>query len=32
MRLKQPRVPPLQDKDFNEEQRELLTRGNPAQI
>lgn len=28
----QPRIPPLQDGDFSDEQRELLTRGNPAQI
>jgi len=32
MRLKQPRIPPLQESEWNDEQRELLTRGNPARV
>jgi len=32
MRVGQPRIPPLQDGDFSDAQREVLTRGNPAQI
>jgi len=32
MRLSKPRVPPLTLKECNDEQRELLTKGNPARI
>lgn len=32
MRLKKPRVAPLAPAEWNDEQRELLTRGNPARV
>ena len=32
MRLKTPRIPPLPQQEWSEEQRELLTRGNPARV
>jgi len=32
LRLQQPRIPALQDAQFSDEQRELLTRGKPKQI
>jgi 4-carboxymuconolactone decarboxylase len=32
MRLSKPRVPPLQDNEWSDDQRELLTRGNPSRV
>ena len=32
MRLSQPRLEPLAPGEWNDEQRELLTRGNPARV
>ena len=32
MRLSRPRVPPLAPAEWNDEQRELLTRGNPSRV
>ncbi len=32
MRLDEPRIAPLQDNEWSEEQRELLTRGSPARV